>query len=290
MTSGHVDIDCYGNATGESEVLATGGSAPYSYSLNGMIPQASGQFTGLTAGTYNLEVTDANNCEAYASVIITEPESLTASLNNTEISCYGETSEITVSATGGTEPYTGTGIFSEIPGTYTYTITDANGCSDNVNVTLTQPTELTVNAGQDITTCGEFKGNIGNPATGGTPPYSYNWTPADNIISTSSPTDYNPYLDIDLPGTYTYTVTVTDSNGCTSTDDITITVNAGPAVSLSATDEVICLGETTELSVDFAGGEIPLEISWLTRSQLTCRFYICFSNRKHIILCLCHRS
>ncbi|MBK9412198.1 MAG: hypothetical protein IPN61_02040 [Bacteroidetes bacterium] len=63
------------------------------------------------AGSFNTTVTDANGCSGNTSITITEPMMLVASATATPISCNGGTSEVTVTATGGTGPYTGTGTF-----------------------------------------------------------------------------------------------------------------------------------------------------------------------------------
>ncbi len=153
-------------------------------------------------------------------------------------------------------------------GTYDYTITSDIGCDLVQSVYISEPSAPTVYAGQDTTICGEFKGNIGNAATGGNPPYTYNWSPVDFITPPSTPADYNPYIVLSSLGSNIFTVTVTDINGCTTSDDITITILESPNVSLSATDELICLGESTEISAEITGGVDPLEIDWSHDSGL----------------------
>ena len=95
-------------------VSATGGAAPYS---------GDGTFT-VTAGTYNYTVTDANGCTSSTSITVTEPAVLVASSSATDILCNGGTATVTVSAVGGTTPYSGDGTFTVTAGTYNYTVTD----------------------------------------------------------------------------------------------------------------------------------------------------------------------
>ncbi len=71
------------------------------------------------------------------------PAAVTASSSNTPILCNGGSSTVTVSATGGTPPYHGTGTFSRSAGTYSYTVTDANGCTATTTGNITQPSALT---------------------------------------------------------------------------------------------------------------------------------------------------
>src|SRR5438874_13744107 len=89
-------------------VSATGGTAPYS---------GTGTFSH-AAGTYSYTVTDAKSCTATTTGDITQPPTLVPDSSNTEIFCHGGLSTVTVSATGGTAPYSGTGTFSHAAGTY----------------------------------------------------------------------------------------------------------------------------------------------------------------------------
>ena len=84
-------------------------------------------------------MTDANGCTATTSGTITEPTAVVASSSNTAILCNGGNSIVTVSATGGTGAYSGTGTFSHAAGTYSYTVTDANSCTATTTGTITQP-------------------------------------------------------------------------------------------------------------------------------------------------------
>jgi hypothetical protein len=106
-------------------ISATGGTAPYT---------GTGTFTQ-SAGTTSYTVTDANGCTKSISVTVTEPTLLVPAETHTAIACNGGTSTVTISATGGTAPYTGTGTFTQSAGTTSYTVTDANGCTQSISVT-----------------------------------------------------------------------------------------------------------------------------------------------------------
>src|SRR5205085_7323868 len=99
-------------------VSATGGTGSYT---------GTGTFSH-AAGTYSYTVTDANSCTSTTTGTITQPSAVDASSSNTAILCHGGDSIVTVSATGGTGAYSGTGTFSVPAGTYSYTVTDANSC------------------------------------------------------------------------------------------------------------------------------------------------------------------
>src|SRR2546429_9259101 len=91
------------------------------------------------AGTYSYTVTDSKSCTATTTGDITQPTTLVPDSSNTEIFCHGGMSTVTVSATGGTAPYTGTGTVSRSAGTYSYTVTDANSCTATTTGNITQP-------------------------------------------------------------------------------------------------------------------------------------------------------
>ncbi len=110
-------------------VTATGGTAPYT---------GTGTFTA-NAGAYSYTVTDANGCTSVASGTITQPTAIVVSATAPLITVFGGTTTVTVSATGGTSPYTGTGTFVRSAGTYTFTVTDANGCTGSQTITITNP-------------------------------------------------------------------------------------------------------------------------------------------------------
>ena len=153
------NIACNGG-TVTAVVTATGGTAPYTYSINGAAAVNSGSFANLVAGDYNVLVTDANGCTYYVAFTIDQPTALLAEIiTNNEVSCYGgNDGSATVNATGGTTPYTyawpatassqttatATGL---VAGTYIVTVTDANSCTTTASVTITEPTNAL-----DITT------------------------------------------------------------------------------------------------------------------------------------------
>jgi hypothetical protein len=127
----HTPILCHGGSSTVT-ISATGGTIPYS---------GTGEFTQ-SAGTVVYHVTDGYGCTKDVTVTIDEPNKLTASESHTPILCHAGSSTVTISAEGGIEPYSGTGEFSQPAGTVTYTVTDANGCSSEVEVTIGEPEEL----------------------------------------------------------------------------------------------------------------------------------------------------
>src|SRR5947207_14442324 len=100
-------------------VSATGGTAPYS---------GTGTFS-VPAGTYSYTVTDSKSCTATTTGDITQPPTLVPDSSNTEIFCHGGMSTVTVSATGGTAPYSGTGTFSVPRSDERRAVTEARSCT-----------------------------------------------------------------------------------------------------------------------------------------------------------------
>ncbi|OGX88353.1 T9SS type A sorting domain-containing protein [Hymenobacter glacialis] len=108
VTSKVTAVACFGSATGQVQLQATGGTAPYTFTLNGGLSNSSGLFTALKAGTYVVIAQDSKGCAALASsVTITQPVlGLNVTFSQVVNACVGTAGQIPVSATGGTAPYT----------------------------------------------------------------------------------------------------------------------------------------------------------------------------------------
>lgn len=224
------NVLCFGGATGSALAVATGGTAPLSYSWNTVPVQTVDNATNLIAGTYTVTATDAYGCTGTASAVITQPSAaLTLSTTQVNVSCNGGSNgSIDLTVSGGTSPYTyawGGGqttedISSLNAGTYTVTVTDANGCIATTSATITEPTALNLSTTQVNVTCnGGSNGSIDLTVSGGVSPYSYTWS--------------NSALTEDISGLVagTYSVNVVDANFCTATTSVTITEPAAIVIS-----------------------------------------------------------
>ncbi|MHA3789557.1 hypothetical protein ACX0HA_15205, partial [Flavobacterium hauense] len=266
------NVLCFGNTTGAATVNVTGGTGAYSYSWNTTPVQTAATATGLAAGTYTVTVTDANACTTTQVFTITQPAAaLTATAGpQTNVLCFGNaTGAATVNVTGGTTAYsyswnttpvqttaTATGL---IAGTYTVTVTDANGCTTTQAFTITQPAAaLVATAGPqtNVLCFGNATGAATVNVTGGTTAYSYSWntTPVQTGATATG------------LAAGTYTVTVTDANACTTTQSFTITQ---PAAALVATagpqTNILCFGNATgAATVNVTGGTGAYSYSWNT--------------------------
>ncbi|NDG80072.1 MAG: hypothetical protein EBX47_11755, partial [Synechococcaceae bacterium WB8_1B_057] len=140
-------------------------------------------------------------------------------------------------------------------GTYTVTVTDANGCTATATTTITQPSGLSSSFTQVNVGCfGNSTGSINLTVTGGVAPYTYAWT---NNATTQNLTN--------IPAGV-YTVVATDANGCTTTQTVTITQPQG-ALALSTTKvDVLCYGNSTgSINLTVTGGTAPYTYAWSNR-------------------------
>lgn len=161
------DATC-GNANGEIQVSASGGTSPFTFDI-GSGPQASGTFSNLLASSFTVTVIDDNLCSETINVAVADLTGPTASIGSqTEVDCNGaSTGEATITASGGFTPYSFdigsgpqlTGDFTGLAaGSYTITVLDDNSCSSTVSVTITEPSAITVS--EDVVTdatCGNAK-------------------------------------------------------------------------------------------------------------------------------------
>ncbi len=132
--------DCFGGSDGSIDISVSGGSESYTYLWNpgGEVTE---DISGLSAGIYSVVVTDTyDNTATSDNIEITQPDEILLDYTITSpIACSECTATILISATGGTPPYTGIGSFDQGVGTVIYTVTDDNGCSEEISVTINEP-------------------------------------------------------------------------------------------------------------------------------------------------------
>lgn len=256
------EVNCFGGSDGTASATVSGGSPGYTYSW---LPSGgnAATATGLSAGSYTLQVKDSHNCIQNRVVIITGPAApLSVSTASTNVSCNGG-SDGTATATisGGTASYTaiwmpgninGAAISNLSTGTYTVNVTDANGCATSGSVSITQPTALVVTPSNTSSTCSNANGQASVSVSGGTPGYTYAWSPSGGTGATATGL---------LSGTYT--VIVTDLKSCTDTVSITVNDQPAPTATVTATSNVLCNGGNTgTATVSVTGGTGTLSYSW----------------------------
>ena len=234
-------------------VTATGGTAPYTYALNAGAYQSSNILSNVPAGTHTIMVKDANGCtkSSIITIIISTSNTLVVNAVGNPISCFGSTTLVTVSATGGTAPYTGTGTFVMSAGTRIFTVRDANGYTQNTTITMSQPSEIIVNVhvANDVTSLNETA-EVTINASGGAGNYRY---ALDGDSSQSSPIFTAVYAG-------NHFVTVVDSNGCIKTTafSVNLITNSGYNISLISKSNVSCKGaQNGMLEVLASAGRAP---------------------------------
>lgn len=253
------NVSCFGRNDGTISVSANGGtgSLTYTWSDGG----TGANRTGLSAGTYSVDVQDANGCKiTIGNIVITEPPALQANGTATQVSCFNATDgRINLTVTGGTLPYNfgwSNGSSTEDPqnlaaGTYNVEVRDAKGCKVNTSEEVTQPDSLALSLTKQNTGCaGAATGSIALSVTGGTLPYSYQWSNGStnqNIFSL-------------LSGTYS--IIVTDKNGCKANGEVVIS-QPDPLKATAASLSVNCFGGTDgSVNLSLSGGTLPYSFVW----------------------------
>ena len=255
------NISCNGADDGSIQLNVTGGTAPYVYAWADDISEISDNRSGLAPGNYTVTITDNNGCIQVESYNITEPTALSASYSQANVSCFGEsTGLVNLTISGGTAPYNFSWSNGEITedinslpaGAYSVTVTDNNGCTLTENVTITEPpSALSVTGTATQITCnGAADGIINVSVSGGTAPYSYNWS--NGSISE----------DLNSLSAGTYNLTVTDNLGCTET--VSYTITDPPLLVLTGTaSDITCNGaDDGMIDINLAGGEAPYTYAW----------------------------
>jgi large repetitive protein len=256
LTTSGTNLTCAGNGTGSATVSIAGGTAPFNILWSNGATTAT--VTGLGLGIFSVVVTDVNGCQQSTQIALTQPNPIVASLvSSTNVSCFGgNNGTATITANGGVTPYsfswpngqttaTGTGLAA---GTYTATVTDANGCSNTVSMQITEPALLTVVniASTEVSCRGGNNGTASAFIQGGSSPYSFTWSNGGAGQSISNLT------------AGTYFLTVTDGNGCRAFSQGIVTEPASNLVGFINTTPALCLGAATgEMAAIISGGTVP---------------------------------
>lgn len=265
-------VSCYGGSDGAIDLTINGGVLPYTFLWENSVPTTVGStedLNGIPAEFYHLTVTDFNNCVIEFDQEVTQPLSfVSVTAEVTDVLCYGDnTGAIDLTVTGGTAPYTFSWSNSQttedvgnlLAGSYSYDVLDANGCPFSGTEVVTQPAmPLTVtNVITDVLCFGDNTGSIDLTVTGGTAPYTYEWSNSTYLLSITSQDLINYPAD-------DYRFEVTDANGCKVIDTLTIT--EPPLLETSVTGvNILCYGGNNG-SVDLTviGGSLPYTFLWNT--------------------------
>ncbi len=259
------NIACFGNSSGAIFCSANAGLAPYQIELPALSLQGP-SFSNLPAGTYTVQLTDANSCVAQQTLTLTQPPLLALNAQITQaILCFGDsTAGIQLLPSGGVGPYSmlwpglqeDSLLQTGLPaGTYLANLTDANNCTASISTTITQPPALVLNVlAQSNSTCaGANNGSISVLASGGIAPYSYfcpSLAQAGQQLNNLAPASY--------------LLQAQDQNGCIETLNVSITEPVLLQAQLVSAQNPTCFGLANgQITVAGSGGTAPYAFQWL---------------------------
>ncbi|MFN0032241.1 MAG: choice-of-anchor V domain-containing protein, partial [Flavobacteriales bacterium] len=247
-------ISCNGMADGSITLDVQGATAPYSIMWSNN--DAGIETTNLDVGTYTATVTDDVGYVKIFAYEITEPDALEAASLATSILCHGESSTVTINATGGNAPYSGIGNFVRPSGEYTFDVVDENGCIATATVTIDEPALLQVFTNNDTIPCVGGSAFITVQATGGVEPYE----------GTGS-------FELTTPGNALFVVT--DANGCVATSTSAILADDGPQL-ISSIENATCNNQCTgNIWIEITNATSNYTVLWNDESTDTSRTALC---------------
>ena len=252
------NANCYGQSNGNINITASGGMPGYSYLWgNGATSE---DRASIPAGTYTLTVSDANNCLATLTIVVSQPDVVSYAAQVTNVSCNGANDgAVSLDVYGGTSPYTylwlvnatTSGINNLGAGSYSVLITDNHNCLLTAGFTVTQPNALTLSLSADDVSCFDgSSGTITSVVTGGTGILSYLWSngeTTENLANVSAGS---------------YSLTISDANACSM--DASITVNEPQAIEIQVSStNPLCHGDQNgSAGLSVSGGVSPYSILW----------------------------
>lgn len=226
---------------------------------------------GHPAGTY-----------AFIMAVSGVPYSITIAPSTTNVSCAGgNNGHAAVTVTGSGAPYTyswntapvqfSSTANNLVAGNYTCTITDANGCVVTQSVTITQPTAVTATTSQTNPSCNGGTGTATVTPSGGTPGYTYSWSPTGGNADTATNLSSG-----------NYTCTITDANGCIITKTFSLTQPSAVTATASMTAVSCAGGNNGSATIAPSGGTPGYTYAWspsggnaATASSLIAGNYTC---------------
>ncbi len=261
VTAFTIAASCNNN---DGSIFATGtlGTAPYQFSLDGIVYQSSNVFNGLAAGFYTVYLKDDRNCVVTTGITVGNLSAPTFTTLNVDASCGNANGSISITAAGGTAPYSysinggttfqASGVFTSLlAGTYIVVVKDNIGCIVSRVILLRNilgPQILTatvVNAA-----CGLANGSITATGSGGVGVHQYS---KDGIT-------YQPTGVFNLLLAGSFTIYIRDANSCVKTLPVTVLNLPGPTLVASSSSATCGVNDGTITAIA-TGGTVPLSYS-----------------------------
>jgi len=251
------DLTCATTGTIQA-INVSGGTAPYQYSINGVTFQNSDTFANLNAGTYIITIKDANNCTLTTAPITLvqplPPTDITFTASN--ITCPTLTSNVTATIVGGTAPYTvqittpstipatsitgNVATFNNLPvGSYTFNVTDNNGCTYQENFTINPISfiDVTGNLLSNVVCFGDANGSVLFNIAGFNTSYSYSINGGTLITNQTSNT-----ITLNNLTAGNYEIIVTDTNtNCQDTVSVTVAQPSSALMLNTTVNPITCI-------------------------------------------------
>jgi SdrD B-like protein/SprB-like repeat protein/type IX secretion system substrate protein len=257
---------CAGASDGTASVIVSGGTpfnnGEYQYLWDVPGNPMVSVLDDVAPGQYSVTVTDANSCTITGSVGIGAPAAIVIDLALAPISCAGNADGgLTANVQGGVAPYayqwddpgqsTGAAITGLNQGTYSVTVTDANGCAGIGIAQIFEPPILSLAIGkQDVVCENDSTGSALALAAGGTAPYTYAWNTGDVTAQITG------------LATGSYDLTVTDAHGCLVSTSFEIIFTSDLVLSVTAQDANCFDGNDGSATANGTGGALPYNFVW----------------------------
>ncbi len=252
---------CTGTPDGSITIIATGGTAPLNYAIDGGTLDINNVFSNIGVGSHSVIISDAVGCQFTINnidVIGNTGISIT-SIIPVDVNCYGEsTGSLTITAPGATQFSINNGTdwfpsntFNNLTsGTYNVLVSDAGNCQDAQSISISSPTAIAVDSIVTDMLC-TVLGNATLSINGGTSPYTVQWFDNTTLPSHDNLTNGN------------YTVTVTDSHSCTFASSVDIGFSSGNMSLQTNISNVSCHGDSSgNISLIVQNGELPFIANW----------------------------
>ncbi len=264
---------CGGGPIGKLFITGVTGTPPYSYLWSG--GQTGSTITGLTSGSYSVQVTDVYGCVASKQATITDVPPVGLCLfTSTPPSCFSSDGTISITVTGGTVPYYYSASTGQVAisysqtytltglgaGQYNFLVTDAGLCTLNAGTTLSAPDGIdSVTVTTQNSFCSANDGTITVALVGGTAPYTYTLVyPGGQTLNITNSLLTQVFSNLESGN---YLVSVSDSTGCSYMEQVSLLTENKFTINSQITGTTCNQNNGIVKVVSTQGGTLPLDYS-----------------------------